>query len=244
MKIGKIIAHIPARGGSKRLPSKNLRYLNGKPMIAYAIENALACAELADVYVNTDSPVIGACAEQMGCKVYLRNQKLGDDSASGEDFTFDFLEAFRPDTLMMINPVCPLIDVEDIGAALRAYAGSEADTLISCSETHLQSFCMDRAVNVEIDGPLAPSQQNPAVIICNWAVTIWNAAIFRGLYKHNRSGYFGVHRLFWPLDPLKAVKISEEKDFRLAESLLISRQLQNNDQPRYWNNVIGQPEVS
>ena len=85
MKLGKVVAHIPARGGSKRVPAKNLRYLAGRPMIGYAIETALKCPRLDEVYVNTDSERIAAYAQSMGCRVYMRPAHLGSDDATGDE---------------------------------------------------------------------------------------------------------------------------------------------------------------
>ncbi len=229
------MAHIPARGGSKRVPSKNLRYLVGKPLIAYAIECALKCPDLSDVYVNTDSGEIAALARELGSKVYRRPDYLGTDETTGEEFTVDFIDHFKPDTLLMISPVCPLIEPGDVSAALEAYADCNADTLISCSMTNLQSFCEGRPVNINLEGPLAPSQENPSVVTCNWAVTIWNADVFRKLFAKNGSGYFGHHRLFWPIDPMKAIKISTEQDFRFAERLLRLRFTEpSSEEVKYW----------
>jgi len=225
MKLGKVIAHIPARGGSKRVPAKNLRYLAGKPMIGYAIETALAAPGLDEVYVNTDSDRIAAYAESLGCRVYRRPEHLGSDTATGDDFTIDLIEAKSMDTLVMISPVCPLLGADDVVAAMAAYAASQADTLISCSETQMQAFSDGRPINIDPRGPLAPSQSNPRVQICNWAITVWNTAKFRELYRQFKGGYCGENRLLWPMDPLKAVKISEEKDFRLAEALLLARRV-------------------
>ena len=236
MKLGKVIAHIPARGGSKRVPAKNLRYLAGKPMIGYAIETALACPGLSEVYVNTDSDTIAAYAASLGCSVYRRPAHLGSDTASGDDFTIDFIEAKPMDTLVMISPVCPLLEPSDVSEALAAYEASDADTLITCLETQMQVFSGGKAININPEGPLAPSQDNPAVQICNWAVTVWNIAKFRELYGRFRGGYCGERRLLWPIAPLKAVKISEEKDFRLAEALLTARKASPLDAPaNYWS---------
>lgn len=236
MQAGKVIAHIPARGGSKRVPAKNLRYLAGKPMIAYAIENALACRELPEVYVNTDSDDIAAFSSSLGSKVYRRPPHLASDKASGEDFTADFIKTFHPDTLVMINPVCPLLEPSDISAAFHAFVSSPADTLISCSETHMQAFYSDQPVNIRTDGPLVPTQNNTPLFICNWAVTIWNAATFEKLYMRDGSGYFGVNRIFWTLDPMKSVKVSEETDFHLAEALILARNhaIVHDEKPGYW----------
>jgi CMP-N,N'-diacetyllegionaminic acid synthase len=235
MNPGKIAAHIPARGGSKRVPAKNLRYLAGRPMIAYAIEAALSCPTLNDVYINTDSEVLASLGERLGCKVYRRPAHLGGDDATGDDFTIDFIENIPCETLVMVSPVCPLIRTDDIAAAIDAYANSDADTLISCSRTQMQTFCDDRAINIDPKGPLAPSQANAPVSICNWAVTVWNTAKFRELYRRFNGGYCGENRLLWPLDPLRSVKVSEEKDFQLAEALLRGRKQSESVTPaHYW----------
>ncbi|WP_027388959.1 cytidylyltransferase domain-containing protein [Chrysiogenes arsenatis] len=238
MDTGKIIAHIPARGGSKRVPAKNLRLLAGKPMIAYAIEAALKCSELHDVYVNTDSDDIEKLSHSLNCHVYRRPAELGSDTASGDDFTIDFINAKDPDTLVLINPVCPLITSEDISRAIQAYShNATVDTLISGTETRMQTFCDGAAINIVPDGPLAPTQDNPPVFICNWAIAIWNARVFRELYQEFGGGYCGRNRLFWPMDPWRAVKVSIENDFIMAEKLLSATQChttENTESIRYW----------
>jgi hypothetical protein len=66
---------------------------------------------------------------------------------------------------------------------------------------------------------------------------VWNAAKFRELYQQFKGGYCGENRLLWPMEPLKAVKISEEKDFRLAEALLLARRAVGAEAgtPTYWS---------
>lgn len=237
MKLGKVVAHLPARGGSKRVPSKNMRMLLGVPLLGYAIKAASLCSGLEEFYVNTDSDEIEALALHFGCKVYRRPPALGTDEATGDDFTIDFMNAKKADTLVMVSPVCPLIEASDIERALVAFDQSEADTLISCSETRMQTFCKGQAVNIDPEGPLAPTQINPPVLICNWAITIWNVKTFIRRYRRYGGGYCGENRLLWAIDPWKAVKISTESDFIMAEKLLMANQLssKSSDGPRYWS---------
>ena len=223
--LGRIIAHIPARAGSKRVPSKNLRNLAGSPMISYAIKAAIASPELDEIYVNTDSPELMHLARAMGVGVYERSSSLASDTASGDDFTIDIIEKLKPDTLVMVSPVCPLVDSSDISRAINAYKDSNADTLITCTDTQLQSFCNGSPINIRLDEPLAPSQNNPTVSICNWAVTIWDCKVFQFNYKSFGGGYLGSNRLLFPIDPLHSVKVSYEQDFQLAEALIKARNL-------------------
>jgi CMP-N,N'-diacetyllegionaminic acid synthase len=229
--LGRIVAHIPARAGSKRVPSKNLRDLAGNPMISYAIRAAIAAPELDEVYVNTDSPELMALARAMGVGVYERDASLASDTASGDDFTMDIIEKLKPDTLVMISPVCPLVDATDISKALQAFKESDADTLITCTHTQLQTFCEDKPVNVRLGEPLAPSQDNPVVSICNWAVTVWDAKVFTENYRAYKGGYLGTKRLLFPIDPLHSVKVSYEEDFRLAEALILASRMTAANQP-------------
>jgi CMP-N-acetylneuraminic acid synthetase len=235
MEIKKLVAHIPARAGSKRVKSKNLRMLRGKPMIAYAIECAKACPEIEEVYVNTDCTKLAALAEEYGVKVFLRNPELASDTATGDDFTVDIMDRLKLDTLMMISPVCPLVTPEDVTRAITAYRSSDADTLITCEETSMQTAKGSAFVNIDPVGPLKPSQDNPKMQICNWAVTIWNADVFRRNYAEFKGGYCGTNRILFPIDPLRAVKVSYEEDFRMVEALLTARDTgMNSEAATYW----------
>ena len=71
--LGKIVAHIPARAGSKRVKAKNLRFIDGKPLLSYSIECAIAADMFDEVYVNSDSDDMLALAESLGAKGYKRS---------------------------------------------------------------------------------------------------------------------------------------------------------------------------
>jgi CMP-N-acetylneuraminic acid synthetase len=237
MEIKKLIAHIPARAGSKRVKSKNLRILCGKPMIAYAIETAKSCPDIDEIYVNTDCPTIGALAKEYGVSVFERDPALASDTATGDDFTVDIIERLNVDTLLMISPVCPLITHKEVSKAIEVYKSSQsADTLISSEETSMQVAKEDGDfININPTRPLQPSQNNPKIHICNWAVTIWNGETFRKNYRVYGGGYCGTNRIFLPLDPNKSVKVSYEQDFKMVESLLsVKNPESTNSSPSYW----------
>ena len=78
----KIVAEIPARAGSERVKNKNLKLLNGKPLISYAMEAAKSATLLTDIYVNSDSDKIGSYAKTQGVKYYKRPEHLGINTAS------------------------------------------------------------------------------------------------------------------------------------------------------------------
>ena len=81
-----IIAEIPARAGSQRVKNKNMRLLNGKPLISYAIKSAKDSKFLTDIYVNSDSDEIGEYGKTLGCKFYKRPEYLGSDTTTSDEY--------------------------------------------------------------------------------------------------------------------------------------------------------------
>jgi len=218
----KIVLHIPAREGSKRVPRKNMRDMNGKPMISYAIEAAIKSKINAQMYVNTDAEEIIQYVQSSypEFQTYKRDEKLANDTASSDEFNLDIIEKFQPDTLIMINPVCPLIEAKDIINALEVYKASDCDTLITTTSTQMQTFCDGKPVNINVNEQLAPSQQNGRITILNWAITIWDAKSFKERMQTQGFAVLGQNRLFLDIEPIKATKVSEEKDFLFAEQLI------------------------
>ena len=220
--LGKIILHIPAREGSKRVPRKNMRHMNGKPMISYVIEASLNAKITDNIYVNTDSKEIISYVENnfSTLKAYERDENLANDKASSDQFNLDIIEKLNPDTLIMINPVCPLITSEDIKNALTKYKTSDCDTLITSETTQMQTFCDGEPVNIKLDEQLAPSQENGLITILNWAITIWEVGSFKKRMSEQGFAVLGGNREFFDIESIKAIKVSEEKDFLFAEQLL------------------------
>jgi CMP-N,N'-diacetyllegionaminic acid synthase len=225
--LGKIVLHIPAREGSKRVRKKNLREMNGKPMISYAVEALLRANISENCYVNTDSKEIidYINANYPSMKIYIRDKELCSDNAQSDHFNADIINKLQPDTLIMINPVCPLIESEDIVNALNAYKESDCDTMISSCSTRMQTFCDGEPVNIDVKNALAPSQDNPLITTLNWAITIWNAKSFTNRMDKDGYAVWGNKISFYDIDEIKSIKVSEEKDFIIAEKLLKMRSI-------------------
>lgn len=219
----KIIGEIPARYGSQRVKNKNLRMMNGKPMIAYAIEAARNAALLDEVFVNTESDVIGAVAEEMGAGYYRRPAALALDTALQEEFNYDFIKNSAADVLVMINPVSPLIEAEDIDAIVQYFIDHDYDTLITTEELRLQAFCGGEPVNIDPARFLQPTQEIAPIQLCAWSVTVWKASTFVKNYETKQCGAFGGKLGFYPLPREKCLKVSYETDFQLAEMMLRAR---------------------
>lgn len=218
----KIIGQIPARLGSVRVKQKNLRIINGQPLIGYAISAGLNSKKLSELYVNSESEIIGETAKNLGANFYMRPSELATDYATQDQFNYDFIIKTKADVLVLINPVCPLITSDDIDNIISFYLDNDYNTVITTKEEQLHSFYDGRPINFNPDGQLPRTQDIEPIQICNWAIAIWNAHSFIDSYLKKGHGAFHGKIGLFPIHPLKGIKISTEEDFQIAESLLVN----------------------
>jgi CMP-N-acetylneuraminic acid synthetase len=215
-----IVASIPAREGSKRVKKKNLRLLNGKPMIKYAIEASKESKYLNDIYVNSDSDEIGNYGKQLGVKYYKRDKYLGGDNITSDEYNYDFVKNLKPDILVQVNPVCPLITGKDIDEIIKYFLDKNLDSLVTVREEKLQAFCNNTPINFDLNKKLPRTQDISPVQICAWPVCIWKVSKFIENYENVGHAVFGGNLDLYPIPFLKSLKVSYEEDFVLAEKLL------------------------
>lgn len=137
----KNIAIIPARGGSKGIPRKNINMIAGKPLIAWSIEQALAAKCIDRVIVSTDCKAIATIAKEWGAEApFLRPPHLADDSASTETALLHALEwlkdneSYCPDTVVLLQATSPVRNPDTIDDAMRVFLKKNADSLLSVCE--------------------------------------------------------------------------------------------------------------
>lgn len=129
------IAIITARGGSKRIPKKNIKVFCGKPIIAYSIEAALESKLFDEVMVSTDSKEIAAVARHYGAKVpFMRSEKTSDDFATTADVLQEVINEYEKrgqkfETMCCIYPTAPFVTGDKLRQAYEKFIVSDADTL-------------------------------------------------------------------------------------------------------------------
>ncbi|AYF47614.1 acylneuraminate cytidylyltransferase family protein [Pseudomonas sp. PS01298] len=139
-----ILAIVPARGGSKRLPGKNIKLLGDRPLIAWTIDAAKLSGEFMDILVTTDDVKIANAAERCGGVIlHRRSAELSSDTASSYDVVMDALDKYesvsrvRVQGVMLLQPTSPFRTAESIGAAVRLFSSSKAPVVSVCrSEVH------------------------------------------------------------------------------------------------------------
>ena len=129
----KILAIIPARAGSKGIPNKNIRLVNGKPLVSYAIANAQKSRYVTDVVVTTDSPMVRVVAEQMGARTVDRSADLCGDAVTLDSVVFDAARRFDCDVVITMQPTSPTLTVETLDRAIAYFLERGLDTLISAN---------------------------------------------------------------------------------------------------------------
>jgi N-acylneuraminate cytidylyltransferase len=219
-----IIAIIPARGGSKRLPQKNILPLVGKPLIAYSIEQAKASSLIKCVIVSTDDRKIETVAKEYGAEVVKRPSELSGDMATSElallhvlDHLFE-VEHFSPDLVVFLQCTSPLRDGSDIENAIRTLRENNADSLFSA--------CRFNKCIWEIrNGALFPinydyknrwrEQDFPLQFKENGSIYVFKPWVLREL--NNRLG--GIIALY-EMDFLHSFQIDSTEDLELCEFVI------------------------
>jgi CMP-N,N'-diacetyllegionaminic acid synthase len=136
----KILAIIPARGGSKGIPKKNIKIINGKPLIFWSIKTALD-AGFYDVVVSTDSEEIADIAINFGATVHeLRSNELSQDETPTEPVLLDVFNKYylksHIDAIALLQPTSPIRDLESVRGSIAKFRNLNSDSLLSVVKTH------------------------------------------------------------------------------------------------------------
>ena len=127
-----ILAVIPARAGSKGIPNKNIRIIAGRPMIYYAIKNALNSEYITDVVVTTDSEQVRIIAQQLGAKVRWRDERLCADDVTLDAVIADAIDDSKHwDYIVTMQPTSPTLKVSTLDSAIKYAIDEDWDTVIS-----------------------------------------------------------------------------------------------------------------
>ena len=220
-----MIAIIPARGGSKGLPGKNIMDLCGKPMIAYTIEAALESKYIENVIVSTDCKEIEDVAKKFGAKShFLRPEELALDNSKAIDnyiYTVDRLNNdfdYSIDNFVVLQPTSPLRRASDIDNAIEIFNKKNADSVVSYTkeqhpiEWHKHLTEGGRFENI-FDERLLNRQEYKPSYFPNGAIYVFNYE----LIKHNL--YYSDNSYAHIMPRHRSVDIDTLEDFKYAEFL-------------------------
>jgi|TARA_Y100000310_G_C20533066_1_gene739485 N-acylneuraminate cytidylyltransferase/CMP-N,N'-diacetyllegionaminic acid synthase len=224
-----VLAVIPARGGSRGVPKKNIRPVKGKPLIIYTIEVAKRCEVITDLVVSTDDPEISKVSVENGVEVpFFRPAELATDTALAIptiQHSVKMMEKEKEtiyDIVVMLQPTTPLRSVSDISECLQLLINSDADGIISVVQVNnSHPMKMKKIVDgllVDYEEPLVenpPRQLLPPVYIVNGAIY----ATRRDTLMHEDS-FMGNKCLPYTMPEERSVNIDSKLDFKLVEAII------------------------
>ena len=224
-----MLAIIPSRGGSKGLPGKNIRLLNGKPLIGYTIESAIEAKNINRVVVSTDDMEIAKIAKIYGAEIpFMRPQELATDNALAIDNYIYTIERLNTEfggnykEFVVLHPTSPLRTAEDIDNAIEIFKNRNAESVISvCEAPHPPLWAKEIDVHGILKNYFSLNTENKnrqelkKAYMPNGAVYVFKIS----LLKEKRVYYFEkTYPYVMPKE--RSIDIDDYFDFKLAEFLI------------------------
>ena len=223
----KILTIIPARGGSKGIPHKNIKPLNGKPLIYYTIDCARAICDDEDICVSTDDAEIISVVEKYGLKVpFVRPAELATDTAGTYEVLLHALDFYEKqgkqyDVVLLLQNTSPFRTAEHVEEALKLYT-PDVDMVVSVKECPANPYyCVfeeDSKGFLHVckgDGNIFRRQDAPKVYEYNGAIYIMNAETLKTTHMHKMQ-----KRLKYIMDDMSSFDLDTMWDWQLAESIV------------------------
>jgi CMP-N,N'-diacetyllegionaminic acid synthase len=159
-----ILGYIPARLGSERTKAKNLRILNGRPLISYAIETCKKAKTPSRFFVNTESDEIAKVSEEFEMDVYLRNPLLASSTTKTDEIVIDFLQENPCDAVVLVNPTAPFLRSETIDLAVDQFVKTGADGLFTTNALRKHALMKGRPINFDPTGQSPRTQDLEPIV--------------------------------------------------------------------------------
>ncbi|WP_419875566.1 cytidylyltransferase domain-containing protein [Candidatus Pristimantibacillus sp. PTI5] len=223
----KILALIPARGGSKGIPRKNIRVVQDKPLIAWTIDEARKSKYIDRVVLSSEDEEIIKVAAEWGCDIpFVRPLHLAEDDTPGIDPVLHAMDQLPEyDFVVLLQPTSPLRSVEDIDGAIEYCFSKKALCCVSVCESSETPYWMYKV----IDGNLQPLISNneikyvrrqdlPPIYILNGAIYIADC----NWLKESKS-FLADESIAYVMDSTRSLDIDNEIDFVLLEHYLSLR---------------------
>lgn len=223
-----VLAIIPARGGSKGIPHKNISLLAGKPLLAHSIIHARQSPSVTRIVVSTDDKEIARVAQEWQAEVVWRPREISGDTASSESALIHTLEHLKatenyvPNLIVFLQATSPLRSPNDIEAAIRTLQREYAESLFSACVRHGFFWCKtsEGVHPINYDPLCRPQRQDlkESYLEENGSLYVLKPWVLQR-FKSRLGGKVAVHLM----DPLDSFQIDAPADIELTERILASR---------------------
>lgn len=218
---------IPARLGSKRIPLKNIRYMDDRPLIQYPIDIALSSQAVDELWVNTEDERLGAVIQKMGARFHKRPVELASDTATNRDFTYEFMKQHPCDYVVMINPTSPLLREDTFKRFVQYILDNDFDVALSVISEKEETFFQGKPLNFSLEKKLNSQLLEPIEKII-WALTAWKSSYFIKMQERGLNPVFGYQGKLgrFPIPKDESCDLDTEEDWRIAEGILQARKIE------------------
>lgn len=229
--------YIPARLGSNRIAAKNLRLLDGRPLIAHVIETLRSCVELDLVVVNTESTEIAAVAREYRMESYMRPPELATGTTTTDEIVYDFLRNMPCDAVAVINPTAPFLRAASVDDAVRRFRSGMPSALFSVTSLRKHMRFGGRWLNVDPARRSPRTQDLEPVSYINFIISIFNAREAIERFERDGSFLYGGEVIFHEIPEEESFDIDYEYEFHLAEAMIQARKV-GYFEPRYHPSIV------
>lgn len=213
-----VIAMVPARLGSQRLKEKNLLKINGVSLVARALRKARDLGIFTEVWANSDSTIIGELASAEGVLFHKRPASLSTNSATSEDFVYEFVKAHPCDYLVQIHSIAPLLTKHEIIQFTQELTSSGFDTLLSGVNEQIQCMMSGEPLNFSKTDMSATQALVPVQRI-SWSITGWRVSSYIKTYEAGECATFHGNMGFFSLTRSSGLVIKHELDYLMAKAI-------------------------
>ena len=226
-----VVCVIPARGGSKGLPGKNIKMFCGKPLIAHTIEQAKQSRYIDRVIVSTEDEAIAQISLEYGAEVpFIRPMELAGDSVATVDVLLHAIQLvgiqdqYLFDILVLLHTTTPMRSVEDIDNSIALLVEEKADNIFSVTEAHRNPYFnmveinKDGYATLAKQGNFTTRQAAPLIYDMNSSIYVW----WKELLKEKKKIFLDKTKIY-VMPKERSIDIDDNMDFKIAEMMMAER---------------------
>ena len=217
------IAMIPARMGSQRLKMKNLRELEGVPLITRAIRKSINAKIFDEIWVNSEHSAFEEIAHQEGVYFHKRPEKLSDNNTTSEDFIYEFLQHHNCEYLFQVHTIAPLLTSIQVADFVRIQIENKYDVMLSAVYEQIECAISGKPINFNFNLKTNSQELEPVQRI-TWSISGWKSSTYVKAYETGQCATYAGKVGFYTIDRVAGHIIKTEEDLKIAEALLKIRE--------------------
>lgn len=209
----------PARMGSQRLAKKNLRLLNGIPLVTRALKKCKDSGCFDEVWLNSEDSILREYANSENCNFYQRPLELASNTATSEDFIADFFQKHECDYLVQVHSIAPLLTLSSIQSFVAYLKANKPDCLLAVEPIQLECVFQNEPINFRLDCK-TNSQELIPVNKISWSLSSWHRPTFLEAIGSGQCATYAGRIDYFQVNHLAGHVIKTEEDLQIAELLL------------------------